>query len=254
MFGRQVIEQVYTDYGTFTVEELNYEGRPARVLFSAPMHTAQSGIPLDNNPRLLFDYNRCLLELAIEFGSKKILVLGGGTMTLPMALIDALSKTKVTVVEINHKLVDVAKKHFGFRENSRLELVVGDAEQFVAANKDKYSLILVDLYDNFTIPQHFRSLRFASSLKNRLDIDGLVATNCISSLEGEASRPLRQLSAAYSKEIGQTRALQADNEYFHWSPQNLIILATNGKELPSSLLKGCLEVPMPALTDEDYII
>ena len=106
-----VLKQLDSQFGNFTVEELIYDGRKARVLFSGPLHAAQSGLALDGNPRLLFDYNQRFLELSLELRPKNILVLGGGTLTLPNALIKYLPKAQVTTVEINPELITLARKY-----------------------------------------------------------------------------------------------------------------------------------------------
>ncbi|MGH7238417.1 MAG: spermidine synthase, partial [Candidatus Saccharimonadales bacterium] len=185
----KVVHQLINKFGTFTVEELIYEGRPARVLFSGPLHAAQSGIPLDQNPRLLFDYNQCLLDLALELEPVRILVLGGGTMTLPMALLRQLPSAKLTVVEINPDLIKLGLDYFNYRPDRRLRLVEADAAQFMSLARPTYDLVLTDIYDNFTVPAHFRTRQFAEQIERSLQSGGVVATNCIAGLSGESSKP-----------------------------------------------------------------
>ncbi len=226
MFGRSVIKRLDNSFGSFSVEELKYEGRSARVLFSGPQHAAQSGIPLDDNPRLLFDYNQLLLELAVDLDPKRVLVLGGGTLTLPMALVTYLPNAHVDVVEQNADLIQLAEEYFSYRPNPRLMIHVADATTALKQFKDRFDLIITDIFDNFTIPMPFRTVGFASSLKQLMNPHGVVATNCIAATSGYAAQPLRQITAAYSKAIGPVRALKADKDYAYWTPQNLIIRLT----------------------------
>lgn len=235
MFGSKVIEEVSNQFGTFTVEELTYEGRSARVLFSAPQHAAQAGIPLDDDERLLFDYNQLFLDLATSLQPKNVLVLGGGTLTLPTALVAHLPTVKITAVEINSDLIKLAAKYFGYRPNKRLRVVIRDAKEFMQLAKPTFDLIVVDLYDNFTIPKHFLGNTFAAQLKLGLNSGGMVATNCIAATTGEEAVHLRRLVDSYRSEIGKVRILKPNNRYMGWLSQNLIVLSGENIErvLPS---------------------
>ena len=251
MFGKTVIYQLKNEFGNFSVEELDYEGRPARVLFSGPLHAAQSGIPLDDNPRLLFDYNRRLLELAIDLSPKKILILGGGTLTLPTAILNSLPVSEITVVEINKDLINIAEKYFDYKPDKRLIVVIGDAFKFVKTNKEEFDLIITDIYNNFTIPQPFRGTLFARELSHLLKNKGTVVTNCISGISGVQAKPLKELVRSYSSAIGAVKVVQASNNNIDWFPQNLIVMAHKGGEIEGDLLRGCSEISLSELITDD---
>ncbi len=239
MFGNKVIEEIENEFGTFTVEELVYEGRRARVLFSSPQHAAQAGIPLDNDPRLLFDYNQRFFELASELEPKNVLILGGGTLTLAIALVNNFPKLKVTTVEVNKDLIDLAAKYFDYKPNPRLRVIIGDAKTFMLQAKPTFDLIIVDIYDNFTIPKYFRSRVFAGQLKKGLMEGGVVATNCISTISRDKASPLNQIVNAYRNEIGRVRVFKPDDRYIEWLPQNLLII---GGIRIDNVLKSLTEV------------
>ena len=237
-----VVERLENEFGSFTVEELVYDGRQARVLFSGPLHSAQSGIPLDGNPRLLFDYNQLLYEAALELNPKRILVLGGGTMTLPSALFKALPKAKIRIVEIDKDLVDLANKYFDFKLGRKQKVIIDDAYKYLQKKTVSYDLIIVDIYNDFTIPDQFLRLKFGSLLKKSLSPNGVVALNCISSISGEGSLPLRRTVYAYSSEIGDVRIIKVDNRYGESIPQNLIVLGSPDPARLKRLLTGKEEV------------
>ncbi len=241
MLGRRIIKEFKNDFGTFSVEDLTYNGRRARVLFNAPHHAAQSGLALDNDPRLLFDYNQYLLELSIEVNPRSILILGGGVLTLPMALARRLPKCRITVVEINRDLIKVASDFFGYRDEMGIDIVIDDARTFVAQPGKTYELIITDIFNSFTVPQFFKSQEFASNLANNLSPKGLVATNCISALSGTEAKPVLEISQAYSKSIGPVKVVKADKYYFDTTPQNLLILS--GKSA-NKLLKNLSEAKL----------
>jgi spermidine synthase len=225
VFGRQVLAELTNRYGSFSVEDLLYNGRRARVLFNGPNRAAQSGIALDGNPRLLFDYNQYLLDIAVKLGPRNILMLGGGTMTLPMALMKQLPSSAITVVEINHDLIDLARKFFGYHPIPSLKVIINDAKDFVSETKTSYELILIDIFNAFNIPSEFRNQEFASQLARILLPGGVVATNCIAALSGPLAAPALEIASSYRKQIGPIKIVSVDKGFFSSTPQNLLILS-----------------------------
>lgn len=214
------------------------------MLFAGPLHAAQSGISLENDGRLLFDYNQRLLEISLELNPKRILVLGGGTMTLASSLAVALPGCSISVVEINPLMIELARRYFNYRDSIQIKLVIANALDFVKQSEERFDLVIMDLYDNFTIPVKFRSPAFAAELSRLLTTDGLVVANCISALEGPAAAPLTQLHAAFSRYIGAPRAIQADNLTRHWYSQNILVLAAHKSQVKDELIKGYIEVDL----------
>lgn len=238
----------------FTIEELLYDGRSARVYFGSENRAAQSGIPLDGNPRMLFDYNQRFLELSLYLRPKSVLILGGGMMTLPMALIDALPEINITAVEKNENLINLAAEYFDYQPSEHLKIVIGDAyDHMQKISVPTYDLIIVDLYDNLMIPKVFRGLSFAEKLQRSLFKDGVVAANCIASLSGDNSKPMRQLVAAYSKQIGLTTIYPAGDNTSFLFPQNLIILAVNGSAKKYNCFDSIKEIAKPEIVSTDYL-
>lgn len=64
-----------------------YNDRPSRLLLSGDKGAPQSGLALDDQTELLFDYNQRLFEVALSLEPKSVLVIGGGAFTLPRALL-----------------------------------------------------------------------------------------------------------------------------------------------------------------------
>lgn len=238
MRTNKLIYQFQNTFGAFSVEELDYDGRSARVLFSGPLHAAQSGIALDSDPRMLFDYNQRFLELATQLNPEHILVLGGGMLTLPLALTSCLSKVRVTAVEINPDFIELAAKYFGYQPQRRLQVIVEDASKFLKNDRSSYDLIMIDLFNELTIPEKFLSVDFSFKLKRAISAGGVIAVNCISAC-GKNALPLKKLTDTFSSTIGPVRALKASNKYPDFLPQNLIVLSGGSTD---HLLPGLSEV------------
>lgn len=228
--AERVIFETTTDIDQYTVIERQYEGRPARVLFSGIRRAAQSGIGLDDNPDLLFDYNQRLLELANGVYPKKILVIGGGAYTLPTALVTALPDATVDVVELDAQLETIAREYFGLPTNERLRLYSGDGRAFIAQTSQTYDLIIIDVFSELQIPEQFLTLEFVQQLKARLRKDGCVAFNIIASYQGRNAGLIKSQVAAYSAEFERVDVFPAAYGLTSWLPQNLVLVAQKGIE------------------------
>ncbi len=241
LLPKRVLKKINSQFGEFSVEELTYNGRPSRVLFNGPQHSAQSGIALDNDPRMLFDYNQSLFELTQAMQPKNILVLGGGALTLPSKIVEHLRSSEIEVIEINPDLIKLATEHFDFIPNPRLKVIVDDAFKVITKfPPSSYDLIITDLFNDLSTPDIFLSLDFAKELNRIKKTEGIVATNCISALSGDESEPARKLLSVYKEAIGPVRIVKVERQYhMNHTPQNLLILAGPNS---SSLLPGLEEV------------
>lgn len=220
-----VVYETTTDLERYVVVDRTYEGRPARVLFSGDRRAAQSGIGLDDDPDLLFDYNQRILELANGLYPKRILVIGGGAFTLPMALVTALPEARVDVVELDAGLQPIAERYFGLRTNERLTLHFGDGRAFVQAAVQPYDLIVIDVFSELTIPRPFLTVEFIAELHAKLNAGGCVAMNIIASYQGRNAGLIKSQVAAYTQVFNTLRIFPAAYGLTSWLPQNLILVA-----------------------------
>ncbi|HEY1064196.1 MAG TPA: fused MFS/spermidine synthase, partial [Candidatus Saccharimonadales bacterium] len=180
----QILLETNTELEHYLVVDRVYEGRPARVLFSGPQRAAQSGIGLDDDPDLLFDYNQRLLEVANALYPSRILVIGGGAFTLPQALVVALPEATVDVVELDPGLETIAAKYFGLQENDRLHITYTDGRAFVEQSREQYDLVILDVFSELAIPRQFLTVEFIAMLHEHLTSTGCVALNIIASYQG----------------------------------------------------------------------
>ncbi|MDB5170034.1 MAG: Spermine synthase [Candidatus Saccharibacteria bacterium] len=214
-----------TDLEHYQVVERVYEGRPARVLFSGPRRAAQSGIGLDDDPDLLFDYNQRLLEVANGVYPQRILVIGGGAFTLPMALTAALPEAIVDVVELDPGLRAIAAEHFGLTESERLDISFGDGREFVEQSNQLYDLIVLDVFSELSIPRQFLTIEFVRKLHARLQPGGTVAMNIIASYQGINAGLIKSQVAAYQSLFDRLDIFPAAYGLTSWLPQNLLLVA-----------------------------
>ena len=109
----------------------------------------------------------------------KILVLGAGGFTA--GLEDKYNE--YVFVDIEHTLKDISENFFLNQKISpNKKFVVQDASQYLKNCKEKYDLILLDVYSNsFQVPEGFITAEFMQRVKSRVAENGILIMNIISS-------------------------------------------------------------------------
>lgn len=221
-----------TAYGHYQVVDTPYDGRPARVLYSGERQAAQSGIAKDDNPDLLFDYNQRLLELACNLQPKRLLMIGGGVCTLPSILLRVLPYTRIDVVEPDAGLTELAERFFDLPVNDRLTIFATDGRTFLREHITKYDMVIVDAFTHTIIPKNLKTLQAFAAYHAHLHERGVVAMNVISGYYGPDARVLQELCAAAIQVFDATSVFLANRGYSLWLPQNFVLVAQKGENLP----------------------
>ncbi|HVW23170.1 MAG TPA: fused MFS/spermidine synthase [Candidatus Saccharimonadales bacterium] len=223
----ELIFETDTQFGHYQVYDMVYEGRAARVLYSGHRQAAQSGIPADGNqPVLLFDYNQRLFELATYLQPQRVLIIGGGTYTLSMALLAELPRTLVEIVELDPDLDEIAHTYFGWQPNRRQKIYHQDGRKFLEQSTEHYDLIILDAFESqAAIPAHLLEPEAVKLYRQHLKTGGVFAANVIAAYLGERSTVLRQLAKATETTIGHTDIFPAGRGVSAWLPQNFVLIA-----------------------------
>lgn len=174
----------------------------------------QSGINTSDPDQLVFWYTRQLAEVVADKPNRqKILMLGGGTLTLPRYLADKYPDSTIDVVEIDGELADVARKYFAYDDPANVHLYTADARSYVAKTPAKYDIILVDTYNDGSVPFSLVTRQFTDSLKTILKSDGVVALNLIAGEKGACRDKLSAINGSYEAVFGQGKFLSQDSDY-----------------------------------------
>ncbi len=118
-----------------------------------------------------------LTGLALCEGPRRVLVVGLGGGSLPMILRKHYPEATIDVAEIDPVVVDVAKQFFGFREDGRTRVHVGDGRQFIANVKQPYDMIILDAFGARDIPKHMTTREFLQAVRRALATSGVVVSN-----------------------------------------------------------------------------
>ena len=107
----------------------------------------------------------------------KALVLGFGCGDCAFRIKKYFPHALITGVEVDEKIIEIAKAYFNLNKLKNLNLVVEDGVKFVSNTKEKYDLVLVDAYLGKKVPKVFKSERFFKNLIKVLNKDGMVVFN-----------------------------------------------------------------------------
>jgi len=120
-------------------------------------------------------YMTVALAYASSLGRMVEIGLGGGRMATYIH--DHVPQTKLTCVELDPGVIDLAQLHFDVKPGPRLELVTGDGRIYMARAKEKFDVILADAYQGTYVPFHLVTREFYAILKKKLAPGGVVAQN-----------------------------------------------------------------------------
>jgi spermidine synthase len=230
--SQEVLWEGDTPYGHYQVVDTLYDGRPARVLYSGNRQAAQSGVAQDDNTDLLFDYNQRMFELATALVPKTILLIGGGVGTLPKALLGALPDVQIDIVEPDNGLTDLAYQFFDLPVEDRLRIFNTDGRTFLNEHTTRYDMILLDAFTHTTIPKELKTREAFAAYSKHLNPKGTFIANVISGYYGPGAHVLRQMYAATLDSFDTIDVFLASRGYSLWLPQNFVLTAQKGNDLP----------------------
>lgn len=125
-------------------------------------------------------WSEALASFWPESRISKILILGLGCGSVLKPLLKKFPNCQITGVEIDKEMIDIGKKYFNLEKYTNLKIVCDDAKNFCEKTKEKYDLILVDMYKG-NVPEKSKVY-----LKN-LNKNGIVLTNHLEGLKNRFS-------------------------------------------------------------------
>ena len=105
------------------------------------------------------------------------LVIGLGGGTIPSFLRKRFPDMRIDAVDIDPGVVDVAKSHFGFREDAKMRAHVADGRRFVEQTQERYDLVFLDGFGTDSVPPHLTTREFLQSVRRILTPRGITIGN-----------------------------------------------------------------------------
>jgi spermidine synthase len=102
--------------------------------------------------------------------------LGGGS--IPKYIHHFLPEMQTRVVEINPRIIQVARSHFYLPENDeKLEVIEGDGVAYLQENSNTTDVLLLDIFDSQGVPPEMYHQGFFDTCAEALHLDGMMAVN-----------------------------------------------------------------------------
>ncbi len=158
-------------------------GTPAAVLVLD--HLAHGINDRDDPRRLHSSYLHFLDEYVRQrFTSSapwRVLVAGGGALTLPRAWLAGREAIDITVAEIDPAVTAIAFEQLWVLPDPRLRVIHGDARLTLQsmAQERRFDIVFSDVFHDISIPSHLVTREYHQQVKARLAPGGLYAANVI---------------------------------------------------------------------------
>ncbi len=193
-----IVASIDTASSHYTIRDISLEGKPVRVLIMGPGGW-QTGVYLDGSDNLAFDYTRKLANVVAAAPHKdKVLILGGGAFSLPEYLGKQYPKSTIDVVEIDPELPKIAKKYFGYKPTPNVRTFTEDARTYLKNTADRYDIIVVDVYNDASVPFALTTREYTAALKNALVPDGIITANIIAAATPDCMPLLASIHGSYA--------------------------------------------------------
>lgn len=127
--------------------------------------------------------------------AEHILVLGVAGGSVIKTLSEEIGfKGRITGVEIDSEVLQIANSYFGLDKIPNLEIIVDDASKYVLKDKNKYGLIIVDIFQDTTMPDFLFEDSFQKQICELLDKKGIILFNTMCLTDKDRLRNKEYLS------------------------------------------------------------
>ena len=126
---------------------------------------------------MYYDYAMAALYMAdiSEKEDLNILILGNGTGTYATQCQRYFDNVSIDGVEIDGKITELAYEYFELPDD--VDVTTYDGRAYLNAIDDKYDVIMVDAYQDITIPFQMSTIEFFTLVKEHLNDDGVMVVN-----------------------------------------------------------------------------
>lgn len=114
-----------------------------------------------------------------------VLILGMGTGTFATQCTRYFDNLTISGVEIDRKITDLAVQYFNLSPD--IPVTTYDGRAYLNSDKGRYNVIMVDAYQDITIPFQMSSVEFFRLVKKHLKEDGVMVVNLNMRGGGEGS-------------------------------------------------------------------
>lgn len=140
--------------------------------------------------------------------SMEVLILGMGTGTYATQCRKYFGDMNIEGVEIDEKITKLSRKYFALPDD--INVTTYDGRAFLNASDRKYDVIMVDAYQDITIPIQMSSVEFFRLVKSHLNENGVMVVNM--NMRGNDDGDINQyLADTISSVFGNVYTVEVDN-------------------------------------------
>lgn len=157
---------------------------------------------------------------------------------------------QVTAVELDGRVIDVAKKYF--KLSADINIIEDDARHALYQLNNKYDIVVIDLFAGEVTPSHVLSEECFSKIKSLLSSDGFIFINTYGYLTSKAGQG-NQILLNTLKQAGFASTICYSGDVEHEDYRNLLLFASVKQQtaLNASLPKNKIPVFETGLTTTD---
>lgn len=133
-------------------------------------------------------------EKVIEMEHILVLGVAGGSVIKTLAN-EIGCKGEITGVEIDSSVIALANEYFQLEEIPNLKIVIDDAFEFVLKTKEKYDLIIIDIFQDTTMPNFLFEDFFINRIGFLLNQKGFILFNTMCLKENDDIRNEKYVAA-----------------------------------------------------------
>jgi len=175
--GRRISRAVHKGMtGEESVDVTEMDGVRSLYLGS---ETVQSAMRVKAPYELELAYSRGMMMFLLFMKQPKdLLMIGLGGGSISKYVHHFLPEMQTRVVEINPRIIQVARSHFCLPEDDdRLEIIEGDGVVYLQENSNTADVLLLDIFDSQGVPPEMYNQAFFDTCEASLRLDGMMAVN-----------------------------------------------------------------------------
>ncbi|MFA6179963.1 MAG: polyamine aminopropyltransferase [Candidatus Methylopumilus sp.] len=141
--------------------------------------TVQSAMRVKAPYELELTYSRGMMMFLLFAGNaRRVLMVGLGGGSVAKYIHHYLPELHTRVVEINPKVIQIARSHFYLQEDDeRLEVIQDDGVAYLQQNPGTADVLLLDVFDSQGVPPDLYNQAFFDTCAESLTLDGMMAVN-----------------------------------------------------------------------------
>lgn len=145
---------------------------------------------------------------------ESVLILGYGGGSVAQLLNERLTNLSIVGVEIDSKIIRIARDYFHLDDIKNLHIEEMDAALFVEQCSDQFDMIVIDIFNDNLVPEKFFDEFFLKSIKGILNPGAMVVFNA--AVIGSGQR-FEELGKVFKEIYPETRTLAIEaNKLLVW--------------------------------------